>query len=189
MKPIEEYTFLELCNLRNQIEALPQECDVTIRVSGNVLDAYTYIDTIEEDFFNIPDCKFKDIVGKIFINDSLRKDTVFKVVGYNPSKPIEFFFEKYIRYNDGWGQDDYNYLQDNITENSLYEKYKDCPEVDINLCSERMFLLGKDGSIYVDYSCGGDYYRYIPFDDEITFNLIKFEAKRRREKYDNSERS
>lgn len=175
MKPIEEYTFLELCNLRSQIKLLPQECNVSIRVSGNVLDAYTYINTKEKEFFDVPDCKFKDIVGKIFIKDGIRKDTIFKVVGYNPSNPIEFFFEKYIRYNDGWRQDGYNWLQDNIDKNPIYEEYRNRPEVDINLCAEDMFLLGNDGNIYADY------YKYIPFDDEITFNLIKFEVKSRRE--------
>lgn len=181
MKPIEEYTFLELCNLRNQIESLPQECDVFIRVSGNVLDACTYINTVEEEFFDVPDYKFNDIVGKIFIKEGIRKDAIFKVVGYNPSKPIEFFFEKYIRYNDGRGRDDYNWLQDNIDENPTYEEYKNRPEVDVNVCAEYMFLLGKDGNIYVDYDCGGNYCRYIPFDDEITFNLIKFETRKRKE--------
>ena len=181
MKPIEEYTFLELCNLRNQIESLPQECDVSIRVSGNILDAYTYINTVEEKFFDVPNYKFKDIVGKIFINDGIRKDTIFKIVGYNLSNPIEFFFEKYVKYNDGWGQDDYNWLQNSCTENSLYEEYRKHPEIDMNVSGENMFLLGIDGNIYIDYDCGGDYYKYIPFNDEITFNLIKFEARRRKE--------
>lgn len=175
MKTIEEYSFLELCKLRSQIEALPRECNVLVSISGNVLDAITYIDTVEEKFFNVPDYKFKDIVGKIFIKDGIRKDTIFKVVGYNPSKPREFFFEKYIRYNDGWGQDDYNWLQDSIDENFVYGKYRKHPEIDVNVCGENMFLLGRDGNIYADY------YKYIPFDDEVTFNLIKFEARKRKE--------
>ena len=42
-----------------------------------------------------------------------------------------------------------------------YKKYADIsPNADINLNGEHMYQLGKNGNIYVDHSCGGDFYIY-----------------------------
>lgn len=176
MKSIKDYTLQELCALRKTIEGLPVECEVLLNIKGNP-SIEEYIENYESDFFNVTEEDYKNIVGKIFTNKNdlelFRYSIFIKIVGFNPENPAEFFYEEYRKGNNGWHQDDYNYLQDYIDQNPNYEQYRDRPEVFVNIASENMYMLGKDGNLYTDYSCGGDYWKFVPIDDEITFRLIK----------------
>lgn len=184
MRSIKKYTLQELCDLRRIIEDLPMECYVSLdlNMTGDYIDIYDYIDRYEKDFFNVSDDAYNNIVGKIFVNGNETNEfnytKIFKVIGFNPLDPTEFFYEEYIKSNDGWYQPDYNYLKEHINDNSVYSQYKDRPEVFVNIRSEEMYMLGKDGNLYVDESCGGDYSVFTPIDDEITFNLIKIKMKK-----------
>ena len=179
MKSIKEYTLQELCNLRSIIENLPTECYVSLdlNMTGDYTDIYEYIDNYEKDFFNVSDDTYNNIVDKIFVSgnetNKFNYSKILKVVGFNPLDPTEFFYEEYIKSNGEWYQPDYNYLQEHIDKNSIYAQYKDKPEVFINIREEEMYMLGKDGNLYVDESCGGDYSVFTPINDEITFNLIR----------------
>lgn len=93
-----------------------------------------------------------------------------------------FLYEKYEKHNDEtWHQQDYIWLQ----ETAKSEKYSDnkylrwclSNQTDMNINSEDMFMLGKDGNFYIDTSCGGDYEIYRPM-SEATFEIIKEEAIR-----------
>ena len=93
-----------------------------------------------------------------------------------------FLYEKYEKHNDEtWHQQDYIWLQ----ETAKSKKYPDTEylrwclsnQTDMNINSEDMFMLGKDGNFYVDTSCGGDYEIYRPI-SEATFEIIKEEAIR-----------
>lgn len=185
MKSIKEYTLQELCNLRSIIENLPTECYVSLdlNMTGDYTDIYEYIDNYEKDFFNVSDDTYNNIVGKIFINkDETNKfnySKILKVVGFNPLNPIEFFYEEYIKSNNEWYQPDYNYLKEHINNNPVYAQYKNKPEVFVNIRAEEMYMLGKDGNLYVDETCGGDYSVFTPIDDEITFNLIKIGVEKK----------
>ena len=99
---------------------------------------------------------------------------------------VEFVYEEYEQYKDGsWHCKDYLNLQEDAkgdhpaSMNEYYSKYKKyadiSPNADINFCSEDMYQLGKDGNIYVDYSCGGDFYVYKPC-RESKFMAAKEEA-------------
>jgi hypothetical protein len=45
----------------------------------------------------------------------------------------------------------------------------------MNIASEEMYHLGKDGKLYVDISCGGDYDEFGPL-SSVNFELIREEA-------------
>lgn len=86
--------------------------------------------------------------------------------------------EKYIQYRDKtWHCQDYIWLQEGAKGKHARPEYLRCltSQTDMNINSENMFALGKDGNLYVDMTCGGDYDVFRPM-SAGTFELIKEEA-------------
>lgn len=187
-KSIKDYGITELSDLQYAIENLPLEMKDTLNIDGKEVDIEEYIENYTEEFFDVPDSAFKEIVGKTYVNKD--NDLIFKVVGYNPHNPAEFYYEQYSKNRSGWEPKDYIWLEDGDNEWSkqyytepgaleALEKWEKDPNVDMNVAAEEMYMLGKDGNMYVDYSCGGDYEVYTPIDDNgATFELIKNSIKK-----------
>lgn len=182
-KSIKDYNITELSDLEYIIENLPLEIDNMLNIDGKRIHINTYVEERQEEFFNVPDEEFKKLVGKTFVNKDF--SIIFKVVGYNPAHPTNFFYEQYERSNKGWALGDWGWLAEAFTypdwkdyrnplEVEAMEQYIDCPGVEMNIGREEMYMLGMDGKIYVDTSCGGDYEVYTLLDDNgATFSLIK----------------
>lgn len=187
-KSIKDYSITELSDLQYAIENLPLEMKGTLNIDGKEVDIEEYIENYTEEFFDVPDSMFEEIVGKTYVNKD--NDLVFKVVGYNPNHPAEFYYEQYSKDRSGWEPKDYIWLEDGDNEwfkqyytepgaLEAFEKWEKDPNVDMNVAAEEMYMLGKDGNMYVDYSCGGDYEVYTPIDDNgATFELIKNSIKK-----------
>lgn len=186
-KSIKEYHITELSNLAYIIDTLPLEIDNTLNIDGEEIDIDEYIERRTEQFFSVPDKNFEDIVGKAFINKE--QNVIFKVVGYNPHSPGEFYYEQYSRTRTGWEPKDSIWLDEESVdflrpyytgegELEALETWGKDPAVDMNIGREEMYMLGIDGNMYVDTSCGGDYDVYYQMNDGgATFELIKQNVK------------
>lgn len=118
---------------------------------------------------------YKKIMGKCFINESI--GIAVKILEipndeYYQIEPYEFIYERCDNWIDGWNFEDYNWLQE---QTGVYEKYKITPYANMNIASEGMFHLGKNGRLYTSVACDDDYYEFT----EITadeFEKIRNEA-------------
>ena len=177
-KDLEQMSLNDLSDLMFVLDALPIGINYTVEVNGK---KYKYLeDYIEErtnEFFNASEEDYKKIVGKCFINKEV--GVAIKVVALSDDEPINFLFEKFIQYDDGsWHISEYNWLQETAKGKYADPKYlKWCltSETDMNINAEEMFMLGKDGQLYVDVSCGGDYDIYGEL-SAAAFQLIRDEA-------------
>lgn len=131
---------------------------------------------LPENFLNTTEEDYKRIVGKCFIHEHDKsiviriEDLVF------PEAPGEFLYEQYDRYSDNsWNCKDYIWLQSIADSDPEYKKYCLTDQTEMNIGSEDMFHLGKDGYLYTTVECGEDWYRWIPFDSD-KFEKIKEEA-------------
>lgn len=145
--------------------------DTIVVVSEDDFDNF-FTDDYEEDY--------KKIVGKCFINE--RIGIAVKILEipndeYHEIEPYEFIYERCDKWIDGWNFEDYNWLQEHT---DAYEKYKITPYANMNIASENMFHLGKNGKLYTSVDCGDDYYEFT----EITadeFEKIRNEAIKNKE--------
>ena len=118
---------------------------------------------------------YKKIMGKCFINEEI--GIAVKILEipddeYYQIEPYEFIYERCDDWIDGWNFEDYNWLQE---QTGVYEKYKITPYANMNIASEGMFHLGKNGRLYTNISCDDEYYEFT----EITsdeFENIRNEA-------------
>ena len=128
-----------------------------------------------DDFFADDYEDYKKIVGKCFINEEI--GVAVKILEipndeYYEIEPYEFIYERCDNWIDGWNFEDYNWLQEHT---GVYEKYKITPYANMNIASENMFHLGKNGRLYTSVACDDDYYEF----HEITvdeFEKIRNEA-------------
>lgn len=133
-----------------------------------------------DDFFADDYEDYKKIVGKCFINEII--GIAVKILEipndeYHEIEPYEFIYESCEKWIDGWNFEDYNWLQEHT---NAYEKYKITPYANMNIASENMFHLGKNGKLYTNISCGDEYYEFT----EITadeFEKIRNEAIKNKE--------
>ena len=197
-KNLKEMSLNELSNLAFILDHMPDGIDITINIwgvwSGDEEEDQTYYslhDYIEErtkEFFNATREDYEAIVGKCFMNE--KKDIAIKVVGLpdkddDSNSESNFLYEQYERWSDGtWHNKDYIWLQETAHEEhsellkdwaEKYKKYCLTSQTEINLNAEGMYMLGKDGNLYSDYSCGGDYYVFKPI-KSTTFEIIREEA-------------
>lgn len=123
-----------------------------------------------EEFFNVSREDYESIIGKSFTNED--QSIVLRVLGLpKDEEDYCFLYEEYSEDSLGeWNSKDYIWLQ-NETD-PKYESYRLTPDTEMNIASENMYHLGKDGNLYVDYSCGGDYEMFNPIPDEI-FEEVK----------------
>ena len=130
-------------------------------------------DDFDDFFVGFHTCKeYQDIVGKCFINN--RIGDVVKILLVTDLDPSEFIYERFNQTRYGvWITEDYIWLQE---QNELkYEKYKVTPYANINIGSEGMFHLGKNGKLYTSVSCGDEWYEYHEISNE-EFERIREEA-------------
>lgn len=129
-----------------------------------------------DDFFADNYDDYKKIMGKCFINEEI--GIAVKILEipndeYYQIEPYEFIYEKCENWNDEWNFESYNWLQNQTKEK--YKELKLTPYADMNIASEDMFHLGKNGRLYTNISCGDEYYEFT----EITadeFDEIRNEA-------------
>ena len=175
-KPLNELPISDLSLLQYVIEHLP--LGITYKIKDNEkLSIGDYVYNTIDNFLKVSDEDYDNIEGKCFFCEDT--STVIKVLHVMKENElqdfdkVEFVYEEYEQYKDGsWHCKDYLNLQENAkgnhpkSMNEYYDKYKKyaciSPNADINLYGESMYQLGRDGKLYVDYSCGGDFYVYKP---------------------------
>ena len=119
---------------------------------------------------------YKKIMGKCFINE--RIGIAVKILEipddeYYQIEPYEFIYERFEEQFDGWASEDYNWLQNQTKDK--YNEFKITPYANMNIASEDMFHLGKNGNLYTSVDCGDEWYEFT----EITvdeFEKIRNEA-------------
>lgn len=201
-KNIDELDITALSDLLYILEHLPNDVTYTIKHDNKLrIDDYFYkrqeqhLHAITSKYFDATEEDYKKLIGECFIND--KKTSVMKVVGirddyddpyYETDHHVDnFLYEKYEKNGDRtWHQQDYIWLQD-TAKNKTYPDYKYrrwclTNQTDMNINSEHMFMLGKDGNFYIDTSCWGDYEIYRPMNKDA-FELIREEAIRRDGEY------
>lgn len=133
-----------------------------------------------DDFFANDYEDYKKIMGKCFINE--RIGIAVKILEipndeYYQIEPYEFIYERCDKWIDGWNLEDYNWLQEHT---GVYEKYKITPYANMNIASEEMFHVGKNGRLYTNISCGDEYYEFTEITNE-EFEKIRNEAIKNKE--------
>ena len=131
-----------------------------------------------DNFFTDDYIDYKKIVGKCFINKRL--GVAVKILEipndeYYNFNPYEFIYERCDEFYDGWHFEDYNWLQEQ--EEVKFNEYKITPYANMNIASENMFHLGKNGKLYTNISCDDVFFEFT----EITadeFDKIRNEAIR-----------
>jgi len=130
---------------------------------------------LPENFLNMTEEDYNRIVGKCFVRES-RLCVVIKVVGIQDLHYTEFLYEQFEQFIDNsWNCKDYIWLQSIADSDPEYKKYCLTDQTEMNIGSEGMFHLGKDGYLYTPVEWGEDWYRWIPFDSD-KFEKIKEEA-------------
>ena len=121
----------------------------------------------EDNFFVSLDSRkeYQDIVGKCFINNRIGVAVKVLLVPGSDLDSHEFIYERFIKEEfGGWNIEDYIWLQ---KQNNLkYEKYKVTPYANMNIGSEDMFHLGKNGKLYTTVDCGDEWYEYHEISNE-----------------------
>ena len=129
-----------------------------------------------DNFFTDDYVDYKKIVGKCFINEKLRIAVKILEIPddeYYQIEPYEFIYERFDEEFNGWAPEDYNWLQDQTQDK--YNEFKITPYANMNIASENMFHLGKNGRLYTNMSCDDTYFEFT----EITadeFEKIRNEA-------------
>ena len=188
-KSLKDMSLNELSNLAFILDHMPDGINITISAGETTFDDIRdYIEQRTNEFFNTTREDYERIVGTCFINEY--KTKVLKVVGLpdkddDSNNESNFLYEQYERWSDGtWHNKEYIWLQETAHEEhsellkdwaEKYKKYCLTSQTEINLDAEGMYMLGKDGNLYSDYTCGGDYYVFKPM-KLTTFDLIREEA-------------
>ena len=154
-------------------------------------DAEESDDTVrlEDDFFDCDINDYKTIIGKCFRHDNI----VLKVVGIRDDfdnkyyeaghYETEFLYEQYECYSNEWHIQDYIWLQESVygkyasvSDKKEYLRFCITPNTEMNIGREGMYMLGKDGLLYVDEDCSRECYtRYEEIPNEV-FEKIRAEA-------------
>lgn len=177
---IESLSLNDLSNLRYILEHLPKEIDISFSVNGKDYDCIEdYIEERTDNFFEVTRKDYEDVVGKCFMSED--KTIAFKVYQLTDREDYEFLYEIFYYYGRDvkeWHNKEYIWLQETAKgqyADKKYLKYCLTPQMELNIASESMFHLGRDGNFYVDITCGGDYDCYKPI-SENKFNLIREDA-------------
>ena len=162
-------------NLMNQLlDELSTNDEETTSTNNNTVVVVSEDDV--DDFFADDYEDYKKIMGKCFINKEI--GVAVKILEipndeYYQIEPYEFIYERFNEEFNGWEPEDYNWLQNQTKDK--YNEFKITPYANMNIASEDMFHLGKNGKLYTSVECGDDYYEFT----EITvdeFEKIKNEA-------------
>ena len=188
-KTLKDMTLNELSQLRFILDCMPDGIEIFVNdydFTGEGKDETyrgieDYIEKRTKDMFSATHEDYENLVGKCFMKED--KCAVVKVVGLS-KKDSEFLYEQFEKDNEGmWHLTEYNWLQDTVNDaGKWFDDHRDeylsyclTPYTDLNINMEGMFWLGVDGNLYIDYSCGGDYYVYKPMKESM-FEAIREEA-------------
>lgn len=136
-------------------------------------------------FFGVSYEDVKKLVGKVFMSED--GATLVKVLGvrddtdnkyWDSCKLWEEFIYEELSYSKdgGWWFDDWSYLQ----ENDDVAQFRITPYADMNIASESMYHIGKDGNLYVDYGCDRNYDKFVEV-DPTCFDTARAEAVKDKE--------
>jgi len=124
---------------------------------------------LDDEFFDTKKTDYDKLIGRCF--ELIGGGEVIKVLAIpkndkeTDTRYVEFIFERYEQYLTGnWHIQDYNWLQETVygeyginnqkiskfwhDYTYKYKQYADIsPQADMNVCSENMYHLGKDGYI------------------------------------------
>ena len=178
---LEDMSIQRLFKLKEQIEALPEDLDLTR--DGKPFDMEDYFFERTMDFFNPPEETVQKLVGRCF-KSPFGGTYMIKILGlrsdrdnkyWNESKLWQqFIYERIEKHGSGWSFPDYLLLQ----KRDEWKDMRITPFAELNYASEEMFNVGKDGNLYVDYCCNGDYSKLSEVDPK-TFNKHRAEAYER----------
>lgn len=161
--------YKQMCKLLDElIENDEEKNDIITLNNEDDFDEFFVDDVYEE---------FKKIEGKCFINETLGEAVkIIKIPNdeYDNFELYEFIFEKFYQNTLGeWYAEDYIWLQEQ--DEVEFNKYKLTEFADMNIASENMMHLGKDGMIYINVSCGNEYYQLHQITEQ-EFNKIRKQA-------------
>jgi hypothetical protein len=168
------FTDVEYNLMHQLLDKLSSNDDETASTNNDTVVVVNEDDV--DDFFADDYEDYKKIMGKCFINERLRIAVKILEIPddeYYQIEPYEFIYERFDEWYDGWTSEDYNWLQEQTQDK--YNEFKITPYANMNIASEGMFHLGKNGKLYTSVECGDDYYEFT----EITvdeFEKIKNEA-------------
>lgn len=173
----EDLTFDDLMKLKKISNCLPSFLELIFRPNKDTDESFDeYFYEKAEEFFNeVTAEEYKKIEGKCFISPN--KTDIIKIyqVDEKSEYPEKFLYERFEIGGCEWYPYHTNWLQGHAEWDNEYKKYCLTPYTDQNIHSENMFMLGKDGKLYVDMTCGGDYMVYKPC-SEKTFQKVREEA-------------
>lgn len=155
--------------VQENYQIVEKEFDIVFKEDNN-----TSIITINEDelddFFTDDEKDYINILEKAFINEEI--GVAIKVIGYPLNDELyEFIYERFEYMVDGWEIEDYIWLQEQ--DNDEYNKMKITPYANLNIASENMFHLGKNGKLYTTVDCGDEWYEYHEITEEQFHNIRK----------------
>lgn len=134
------------------------------------------VNNAEEFFVDNTYDAYKVLKGKCFIIKGCMAIKVLDVPNdeYDNIDSYEFIYEKFDLVNDSdWEPEYYNWLQEQTEDK--YKKYKITQYSNMNIASENMFHLGKNGKLYTTVDCGDEYYEFAEITKE-QFEEIRNEA-------------
>lgn len=134
------------------------------------------VNDAEEFFVDNTYDAYKVLKGKCFIIKGCMAIKVLDVPNdeYDNIDSYEFIYEKFDLVNDSdWEPEYYNWLQEQTEDK--YKKYKITQYSNMNIASENMFHLGKNGKLYTTVDCGDEYYEFAEITKE-QFEEIRNEA-------------
>lgn len=187
-RKVSDLSFSEIREIRSIVDKLPK--NVVVLVENEEEDTQlTFEEATEdivEDWFNIDDSVYEGLVGKCFIKSD--KTEILKIIGLSKGltrkrkeyeEAYEFIYERFwlCKYgkHESWEIPDYIWLQETAKDDLIYENYCLSDLAEMNIASENMYLVGKDGKLYVDRTCGGDYEVYEEVNEHL-FLYAKEEA-------------
>lgn len=166
MQPFTDEEYQDMYQLLDELSTNDEETTCTNNGTIVVVSEDDFDDFFADDYED-----YKKIMGKCFINEEI--GIAVKILEIPDDEYNRFIYERFEEQFDGWASEDYNWLQNQTKEK--YEKLKITPFANMNIASEGMFHLGKNGKLYTTVDCGDDYYEFT----EITvdeFEKIRNEA-------------
>ena len=132
-------------------------------------------DEVDDFFVSLNSRKeYQDIVGKCFINNRIGIAVKVLLAPGDDLDSYEFIYERFDNWDGGgWEVGYYIWLQKQ--NEPKYEKYKITPYANMNIASEDMFHLGKNGKLYTTVDCGDEWYEYHEISNE-EFEKFREEA-------------
>lgn len=186
---LEDMNIQQLFHLKEQIEALPEGLELTR--DGKPFDMEDYFFERTMDFFDPSKETVEQLIGRCF-KSPFGGTYMIKILGlrsdrdnknWNESKLWQqFIYEKVEKHGYGWRFPDYLLLQ----QRDEWKEMRITPFAELNYASEEMINVGKDGNLYVDYSCNGDYSKMSEVDPK-TFNKHRAEAYKKWEEENEDE--